>query len=292
MKLVDLIAQTFAHWFVESRGPDNQYGHPQWRCRCTACGATRLISGSALKRQPPGCACNRPARALNFKDLTGRTFGRWTVLAFAGISPTQQALWDCACSCPAMTRKQLTTTELHRSPHASCGCWKRELTIQRSVTHGMSKTPTYQAWAGMIKRCTNQRHKDYPYYGGRGITVEPRWARFESFLEDMGERPGAGYTLERQDNSLGYTPDNVVWATRQAQSRNKRDNKLITHNNQTKTVAEWAEELKIPTSRLYLRLWRGWDPIKALTEPFVPLSKRADIGRANKHGTPPYRPLT
>ena len=82
-------------------------------------------------------------------------------------------------------------------------------------------TTEYRAWQMMKNRCTNKRSRDWPYYGGRGITFTARWNNFEVFLADMGRKPDPKLTLERIDNDLPYAKWNCVWATRRAQSRNR-----------------------------------------------------------------------
>lgn len=84
----------------------------------------------------------------------------------------------------------------------------------------MSRAATYQSWHSMLRRCTWPSHKDYPFYGGRGITMQATWCSFAQFLEDLGERP-AGTSLDRIDNSKGYTKENCRWATASQQARNK-----------------------------------------------------------------------
>jgi hypothetical protein len=88
-------------------------------------------------------------------------------------------------------------------------------------THGEAHvTAEYRIWQAMKNRCLNPATQDYSYYGGRGVTIDPRWMRYENFLADMGRRP-TGYTLERVDNNLGYSKGNCIWATRTTQSRNR-----------------------------------------------------------------------
>ena len=73
----------------------------------------------------------------------------------------------------------------------------------------------------MLNRCNNPKAANYNHYGGRGISVCPRWQYFENFLADMGPVPEK-LTLKRVDNDRGYDPENCIWANMAQQSRNQR----------------------------------------------------------------------
>ena len=88
-----------------------------------------------------------------------------------------------------------------------------------NVKHGMCDTPTYNSWRAMKERCTNPNNSHYKHYGGRGITIFPKWLEFTGFWEDMGTRP-EGYSLERIDNDKDYHPDNCKWADEYEQAAN------------------------------------------------------------------------
>jgi hypothetical protein len=138
----------------------------------------------------------------------------------------------------------------------------------KRTKHGLVGTPTYISWRGMKERCLRPKHSQYKDYGGRGVKICTRWTEsFEAFLEDMGPRPPAT-SIERRDNSLGYQPGNCYWATRKQQARNKRNNRLITANGETKTLAEWAEITGLSYATIITRLDRQkWTPEDALTKP-------------------------
>jgi hypothetical protein len=140
------------------------------------------------------------------------------------------------------------------------------------VKHGHARkgalTPEYRAWAGIKTRCEDPTNAAYPYYGGRGITLCARWQDFRAFLLDVGERPSRALTLERVDNDRGYEPGNVVWASRKAQARNRRSNKLVTYKGETMPVAALAERAGVPYMVLWKRLFvSGLSLEEALTRP-------------------------
>ena len=157
-------------------------------------------------------------------DLTGRRFGRLAVLGQTDRpegSRDNSAFWACRCDCSALISVRAPALILRGT--ASCGCYRRENAQTQKTTHGLSLTPEYRAWAGIIQRCTNPKQTVYADYGGRGITVCDRWRdSFEAFFQDMGRRPSPEHSIDRRNNDGDYEPGNVRWATKEKQAQNRR----------------------------------------------------------------------
>lgn len=135
------------------------------------------------------------------------------------------------------------------------------------IKHQRLKTRTYNIWKGIRVRCFNKNHHTYKNYGGRGVSVCSEWKSFEKFFNDMKECP-IGYQIDRIDNNGNYCKENCRWVSRKTNCRNKRTSVLLTFNNKTKTITDWAEELQMSPDLISdrLRLLK-WPVEKALTQP-------------------------
>lgn len=114
---------------------------------------------------------------------------------------------------------------------------------------GWSRTPTYESWKQMKKRCYSPYKSNYHLYGGRGISVCKDWLnRFENFLKDMGERPNRK-SLDRINNDEGYSKKNCRWATQSEQNLNRRKGKNNTSGtigvSFTNKVKKWRAAIRI-----------------------------------------------
>lgn len=202
-------------------------------------------------------------------DLKGRRFGRLLVLRVAQERLKGKLCWVCLCDCGVV--KTLPAARLLAGNAKSCSCLAKEVASARLKTHGMSKTPPFDAWKAMRERCNNVNCRAYPNYGGRGITVCAEWQEsFESFWRDMGPTYKEGLTLERVNNETGnYCKENCSWETYKVQNNNRRNNVWVTTPSGEMTVTQASEHFGIKTSTLEARIRKG------VPNPFETVDHRA-----------------
>ena len=184
---------------------------------------------------------------MRLNDLTNQRFGLLTVLGRDPELPAHGRInWLCRCDCGNQT--SVCGSNLTSGRTASCGC--------RKVRHGQSYTPEYRVWLSMKQRCLDPNSDAYANYGGRGIAIDPRWiTAFENFAADMGSRPSDNHSIERRDVNGDYEPGNCYWGTWDEQANNRRNNRTVTHEGVTKTVAQWARDFGIGRTTLEDRLY-------------------------------------
>ena len=225
---------------------------------CQECGA--VFSGpkfSTHDRKFCSHACYSQSKRAN---LGGKRFGQTVVLGHV-----KGRHWRCLCDCG---REHVSTGQnLTSGKTQSCGHLQRMAASRLKLRHGASDTRAHNSWSGMMQRCYNPKAKQYSDYGGRGIFVDHRWHDFAIFLLDMGQ-PKPGMSIDRIDNSKGYSPQNCRWATKSQQQNNRRNSRVIEALGKRQSLIDWSRETGLLPGTIYSRIFeRKWDASRAMTTP-------------------------
>ena len=250
-KFKDLTGQKFGRLTVIERVGISKNRSTMWRCKCD-CGSFCVVSIRDLKSgNTRSCGCLSRENSLKFKNLTGLRFGKLTVVERAE-NKGSQTCWRCKCDCGNVC--VVAGGKLTSKHTKSCGCLHGQ-------NHGLTGTKIYKTWSNIKRRCFNTKHKSYKNYGGRGITMFAEWIHdFQAFYDYVSKLPHfdeKGYTLDRIDNNGDYCPDNVRWATKKEQNRNKSTNVVVEYQGKLMTLAEASEKSNVQSGTLRLRFKRG-----------------------------------
>lgn len=201
-------------------------------------------------------------------DITGLRSGR--LVAIRRV-PTplgkKAAVWLAKCDCGK--EAEVSCSKLRTGHTKSCGCLKSETTSARVRKHGESKTSRlYGIWAKMRGRCNNPNQPMFYRYGERGIKVCAEWDDYLHFktwalLNGYAEN----LSIERNDNSKGYNPENCRWIPLSEQAANRDMNIMVEFNGKTQCVAHHANDVGLKQRTVHARIRSGWDPVEALTRP-------------------------
>lgn len=116
-------------------------------------------------------------------------------------------------------------------------------------------------WHGIISRCEHSGVRNYARYGARGIKVCAEWRDYDTFARwALSHGYAEGLTIDRRDNSKGYSPDNCRWATPAEQANNRTTNRYITCDGVTMTHSQWARVIGVSPSAISAAIRRGIDP--------------------------------
>lgn len=224
--------------------------------------------------------------ASNFIDMTGWVMAEHGVpnsrLTVIGLDQIKNgvAMWKCTCSCEGHNEVIVRGSNLKNGNTLSCGCLFLENLKQRQLVHGDSErgkqSRLYKIWADMKQRCLNPNNTAYKNYGGRGIKVYDKWIEsYEVFKKWALEN---GYTdsltIERINVNGDYEPLNCTWVTMKEQQNNRRNNRIITYNGETHTLAQWAEKTGISKRILWERIFVKKMDIKDVFAIDIPFSTK------------------
>lgn len=258
--------------YLVSKGPIRMQN--RWRCKCECGREVDLYEVSLIKRTTKDCGFCGPVRIKHEPLKIGDKFGRLTIVQAILADKIKDERYICDCDCGTKnvvrTFEQLTS----RTGSKSCGCLNTErlqkLHESMRTVNGLSKTPLYQTYRGMISRCYDPNEDHYKDYGGRGIQVCDEWRGENGFINFYNWALPLyqdGLTIDRIDVNGNYCPENCRFAPWLTQANNKRNNSYVTIGNDTYTVSRWAEASGIYQKTIAYRLSHGYSPYEAVYTP-------------------------
>lgn len=175
-------------------------------------------------------------------------------------SGSNRISYICKCDCG----KVVTRTVNSLRPNASCGAGLHN----RKYWHpeGITKkefSKIYITWYKIKLRCEDPNDKDYPRYGGRGISMCKEWHNLDNFTKWYWEESkhriisASEQTVDRINVNKGYSPDNCRLVDVEAQSNNRRTNKIVYIFNEPLTYSEAAKKYNIKKDTIRWRALHG-----------------------------------
>lgn len=194
-------------------------------------------------------------------SFIGKKHNKLTVLERFKKGKNNSNYFRCLCDCGRIA--EIRANHLFNSNQETCG------RHHKKYENSKQGYLIYSVWNRMKRRCYNPKGHKYYSYGARGIKVCDEWKNdYDTFYKWAIENGYQdGLWIERIDNDGNYCPENCKWATRKEQMRNTRRNNFVDYNGETKTLAEWCEELKLYYRTVNGRLHRGWSIERAFETP-------------------------
>ena len=194
---------------------------------------------------------------------SGTVFGRLTVIKMTVVNGASA----CICRCRCGNISTHLTNNLRRGVSTSCGCRKTELNDAmktRNLRHGMSHSRLYNIWASMKER-SGKPNDAFPLYKTRPLCKD--WFVFEKFRDwALANGYRDNLTIDRIDNSKGYSPENCRWADRIQQARNtSRNIHIVVNGVHYNTITEYANAIGAKARTIYSR-YRRYGSVFTLKE--------------------------
>lgn len=201
----------------------------------------------------------------------GQTFNGYTILDSNNTAHGTRYTVECV-KCGHIQVKSPDAVMKRNSPCEKCG--------KKSIDHnakGCYGTPIYQRYMNILTRI--RQHDNY-----KGIEMCDEWLHDFTAFRDWSLENGFSpeLTIDRIDNSKGYSPDNCRWVDQKAQANNRTNNKVFEYKGEKMTVAQLCDKYGVPRQLVYGRLRWGWTIQDAIEKP-IDTRKRTNEWKL-KHG--------
>lgn len=142
----EIVGKSFGCLIVQEILPHVPHTNRMCEVRCSCGTVFEVRVGNILSGNTASCGCTRGKRQRH--DLTGKTFGYWTVL-YRIESDDRHSKWMCECSCG--NKKEVYQDNLTGKKSISCGCQQQE-----HLPNFKDRTGTTQGKLFVIRRAENK----------------------------------------------------------------------------------------------------------------------------------------
>lgn len=157
-----LVGMTFGNLFVSGVVGLNKHGQKLVAVVCSCGNETQVLSTYLTTGKRTCCGCTFTRKRTNFTDITGRRFGRLTVLGLSESRRGKKGIlaWVCACDCGKTL--DVVTNSLTKGHTRSCGCF--HLARARDANKGFARNKFSEE---QLKARLESLPVDINEYGGR-----------------------------------------------------------------------------------------------------------------------------
>lgn len=199
------------------------------------------------------------------ETFVGQTFGNLIIIeALPPIKIRRKVIAKCICG----MIKSYNLDDILSGGSRGCGCRKPGL-----IKHGLTRHPLYTVYKDMIDRCYKKTNQSYEIYGAIGVRVCDEWVadikKFYDWAIANGWRQGLQIDKDIKGDGLLYSPNTCCFVTGKQNCNKRKTSLFITYKGETKTAAEWADEIGIPQELFRSRRRLGWSIEKCLETPLI-----------------------
>lgn len=235
-------------------------------CQCD-CGNIVEYAYSNLKNgNATSCGCSNK---FNFSKYKGKIYHNIEIL---DLIDSEKKIVKCKCHCGSIFSCQLC--DLTAKKQYIIGC-KNCIPIKKNKNTKYywniynNRNRIENIYYGIMSRCFNNKNKDFPLYGGRGITVCEEWKNNKKSFIDWAYANGYkdDLQIDRIDYNGNYEPKNCRWVNIIVQANNRSNNRIIKDNGVEYTLSEIAKKYNINYSTLCSRIRKGEDVLSSAKRP-------------------------